>query len=107
MIAPRLWPGFALNVCPDLSHYDAIIPCRIRDKEVSGVHLIAPDVCCTSTPHGLTLAVCGLWWRMQVTSLSKELKREVSVEEVTPVLLDSFREVFGNEWTPTIEQQTR
>jgi len=26
--------GFALNVCPDLSYYDAIIPCRIRDKEV-------------------------------------------------------------------------
>ncbi|ELR20800.1 lipoyl(octanoyl) transferase [Acanthamoeba castellanii str. Neff] len=58
--------GFALNVCPDLAHYDAIIPCRIRDKEV--------------------------------TSLAKELNRQVSVEEVTPVLLESFRQVFGNEW---------
>jgi lipoate-protein ligase A len=33
-----------------------------------------------------------------VTSLAKELNREVSVEEVTPVLLESFRQVFGNEW---------
>jgi lipoate-protein ligase B len=36
---------------------------------------------------------------MQVTSLAKELGREVTVEEVTPVLLESFSHVFGNEWT--------
>jgi len=58
--------GFALNVCPDLSYYDAIIPCRIRDKEV--------------------------------TSMAKELGRDVTVEQVTPVLLDSFSHVFGNTW---------
>ncbi len=58
--------GFALNVCPDLSAYDAIIPCGIRDKEV--------------------------------TSLSRELRRPVSVEEVGPILLDSFSQVFGVQW---------
>lgn len=35
---------------------------------------------------------------LQVTSLSKELKREVTVEEVMPVILENFRDVFGNEW---------
>jgi lipoyl(octanoyl) transferase len=46
--------GFALNVDPDLSYFDRIVPCGIADAEV--------------------------------TSLSRELNRKVSVEEVTPVL---------------------
>lgn len=46
--------GFALNVNPDLSYFDRIVPCGIADAEV--------------------------------TSLSRELDREVSIEEVTPIL---------------------
>jgi lipoyl(octanoyl) transferase len=46
--------GFALNVDPDLSYFDRIVPCGIADAEV--------------------------------TSLSRELNRKVSVEEVTPIL---------------------
>jgi len=30
--------------------------------------------------------------------MAKELGRDVTVEQVTPVLLDSFCHVFGNTW---------
>ncbi|MEN9305920.1 MAG: hypothetical protein RLZZ159_622 [Actinomycetota bacterium] len=46
--------GFALNIAPDLSYFDRIVPCGISDA--------------------------------QVTSMSKELNREVTITEVTPVL---------------------
>lgn len=46
--------GFALNVCPDLSHFSSIIPCGIADAEV--------------------------------TSMSAELGRPITIEEVVPVL---------------------
>jgi len=46
--------GFALNVNPDLSYFDRIIPCGISDA--------------------------------QVTSMTKELGREISISEVEPVL---------------------
>jgi lipoate-protein ligase B len=73
-------------VCPDLAHYDAIIPCRIRDKEVCCLSRVRVRRCVSRSSS------------KQVTSLAKELNRQVSVEEVTPVLLESFRQVFGNEW---------
>ncbi len=46
--------GFALNVNPDLSSFDAIIPCGISDAAV--------------------------------TSLALELGRDITLEEVTPVV---------------------
>jgi len=46
--------GFALNVNPDLSWFDRIVPCGLPDADV--------------------------------TSMSKELAREVTVEEVVPVV---------------------
>ena len=46
--------GFAINVDPDLSYFDRIVPCGIADAEV--------------------------------TSLSRELGRKVSIEEVMPIL---------------------
>ena len=46
--------GFALNVCPDLTHFSQIIPCGMPDA--------------------------------QTTSMEKELKRTISIAEVTPVL---------------------
>ncbi len=46
--------GFALNVAPDLSYFDRIVPCGISDA--------------------------------QVTSMSRELDREVSIYEVSPIL---------------------
>jgi lipoyl(octanoyl) transferase len=46
--------GFALNVNPDLSAFDAIIPCGISDAAV--------------------------------TSLTRELGREITIDEVTPIV---------------------
>jgi lipoyl(octanoyl) transferase len=46
--------GFALNVNPDLTHFDAIVPCGIADAAV--------------------------------TSMALELGRDISIEEVTPIV---------------------
>lgn len=46
--------GFALNINPDLTYFDRIVPCGISDA--------------------------------QVTSVSKELKREIAVDEVEPIV---------------------
>jgi lipoyl(octanoyl) transferase len=54
--------GFALNVCPDLTGFNQIVPCGISDAEV--------------------------------TSMSQELSRAVSIAEVSPVLERELFEVL-------------
>ena len=54
--------GFALNVCPDLSGFNQIVPCGISDAEV--------------------------------TSMARELNREVSIAEVSPILERELFEVL-------------
>ncbi len=54
--------GFALNVNTDLRYFEYIIPCGIKDK--------------------------------QVTSLQRELKQEINIEEVKQKLLKHFATVF-------------
>ncbi|KAG4073299.1 hypothetical protein HA402_005555 [Bradysia odoriphaga] len=58
--------GFALNVNTDLRYFEYIIPCGIKDK--------------------------------QVTSLKRELEREVDIEEVKLKIKKHFQEVFQTEW---------
>jgi lipoyl(octanoyl) transferase len=35
--------GLALNVCPDLGHFDTIIPCGIADRSVTSIHRLLPN----------------------------------------------------------------
>lgn len=55
--------GFAFNINADLNYFGGIIPCGIRDKEV--------------------------------TSLQKELGREINLSEVKEKLVGNFKNVFG------------
>ena len=55
--------GTALNVSPDLTLFDNIVPCGIKDKSVS--------------------------------SISEVLSKDVRVEEVIPLYLSAFSEIFG------------
>lgn len=36
--------GFALNVCPDMSHYAGIVPCGLHDRGVTSLHLLRDGV---------------------------------------------------------------
>ncbi len=54
--------GFAFNVNTDLAYFGGIIPCGIKDKEV--------------------------------TSLKKELGKEVDIEEVKEKLVNQFKDIF-------------
>jgi lipoyl(octanoyl) transferase len=54
--------GFALNVCPDLSGFEHIVPCGISHKPVGSLVQFVPGI---------------------------------SVEDVKPVVLAQFAEVFG------------
>lgn len=62
--------GFALNINNDVKMFDIIVPCGIKDK--------------------------------QVTSISKELNREVSVEEIKPKLLKNFERLFEAAIHPSV-----
>ncbi|MDP2036612.1 MAG: lipoyl(octanoyl) transferase LipB [Ignavibacteria bacterium] len=55
--------GFAFNVNTDLNYFGGIIPCGIRDKEV--------------------------------TSLKRELGKEISIDEVKEKFVEKFKEVFA------------
>ena len=55
--------GFALNICPDLSFFDHIVPCGMPDA--------------------------------RVTSMARELEREVEVSDVLPTLIRYFAEELG------------
>lgn len=58
--------GFALNVNTDMRYFEYIIPCGIKDK--------------------------------QVTSLQRELQREISMQEVKTKLMQHFAETFDIEF---------
>jgi len=60
--------GFAFNINTQIDHFSNIIPCGIEDKDKA------------------------------VTSLHKEIGREVDMEEVKTILKQQFAELFDLEW---------
>ncbi len=66
-VAVRRWiayHGFALNVAPDLRHFEGIVPCGIRSTQGT------------------------------VTSLARELGRPVALEQVKPMLAERFQRAW-------------
>jgi lipoyl(octanoyl) transferase len=67
--------GFAFNVNTNLSYFNGIIPCGIKDKEV--------------------------------TSLNRELGKNIDLNEVKKVITEKFKNVFGyNSFTEIMNVST-
>lgn len=70
--------GFALNVCPDLSHFSAIVPCGITDKPVGSLAQFCPGITIADVQPHLIAAftdIFGIDW--QTLSLSELATREL------------------------------
>ncbi len=50
--------GFSLNVCPDLDHYQAIIPCGIADRPVGSLAQFQPDLTLEQVQPLIVQAFC-------------------------------------------------
>ncbi len=57
----RTMHGFALNVDPDLSYFDAIVPCGIRDKQVTSLRAEGLDVPMRAVVDALTRRAVERW----------------------------------------------
>ncbi len=45
--------GFALNVCPDMTGFERIVPCGIADKPVASLANWIPGISCEQVRHTL------------------------------------------------------
>ena len=50
------WHGVALNVAPDLSHFDGIVPCGIRDRGVTSLRALGRPATMADADAALRLA---------------------------------------------------
>ncbi len=64
--------GFALNVCPDLSGFERIVPCGIANRKVSSLAEFVPGIDLIQVRQHIALAfaeVFGVYWSRQYQSL--------------------------------------
>ncbi len=57
------WHGLALNICPDLTHYNGIIPCGLKDYGVTSLKAEGINVTLSEATNVMQLhaPLCGLW----------------------------------------------
>jgi len=53
--------GFALNVCPDLSGFDQIVPCGIPDKPVGSLQQFIPEIQFAQVQHQVAIAFADVF----------------------------------------------
>jgi lipoyl(octanoyl) transferase len=66
--------GFALNVCPDLSGFDRIVPCGIPDKTVGSLEQFIPDVKFEQVQEQVAIAFAEVFNVQLVDGTDSELK---------------------------------
>ncbi|MER3478061.1 MAG: lipoyl(octanoyl) transferase, partial [Leptolyngbya sp. ERB_1_2] len=53
--------GFALNVCPDLSGFDRIVPCGIADKPVGSLEQFIPSITIDQVKREIAIAFADVF----------------------------------------------
>ena len=53
--------GFSLNVCPDLSGFEKIVPCGIEDKPVGSLAQFIPDITVEQVRQDMGAAFAGVF----------------------------------------------
>lgn len=74
--------GFALNICPDLSGFDRIVPCGIADKAVGSLAQFVPGVTVESVREEVAIAFANIF-EVDYCILSTSAEASVNPTETT------------------------